>query len=551
MRRPKFPKMPFPIHADELEEDSLSRIEELSSELNIVFEPDSCEDIIYYLSNLYETEKNGKQRKRILGEIETLAKTAYGHLSHARLNAAMAGERTTRFPSSVLHDRSTMPSISSHETKQAMSAARKLLQESLGFWRVIENHFSQKPIVSLITSLLDGTCDEKITGRVLETILKLPQGISQEDLRRQIELELLSIAFKSDAMRSSQPTTVYDLICSAKSGTNFQLQAYAFIKKFASSDYVESGFLCEVNFSQFNKTDMEDIARLSLLFSLATNQDSWCSALTSIFRLPHKQAEAVVSDLACFARGESPSNVVNSMVHGGKDSVLRLDVSIDSEVHTLFFRFGDARSHALGYDLLSMVGLPVPAGYEFSDSLCFLEKKVDGKDYQSTPSIPKSTANSLGRLVAACFVFGIPDPNPTNFIVRGKGDVVKIDAESAPNGWNYYSEKFLGGLSTSRPNDSLAFARLLNLKSGISNEIRRGFLEEIAILKKHFSNPKSIDELCDYVATNYLGAYIYRSSGFGISQETITRLSSRLVAILSLSPENVLQRAESGVDLKT
>ncbi|MFH1520306.1 MAG: hypothetical protein ABID61_01545 [Candidatus Micrarchaeota archaeon] len=76
MPKSQFPKIPFIINANELEEDSLSKIESLSSELNILFEPDDCKDIIYHLSKLYEVEKQGKQRKKILGEIETLANLA-------------------------------------------------------------------------------------------------------------------------------------------------------------------------------------------------------------------------------------------------------------------------------------------------------------------------------------------------------------------------------------------------------------------------------------------------------------------------------------------
>jgi hypothetical protein len=268
--------------------------------------------------------------------------------------------------------------------------------------------------------------------------------------------------------------------------------------------------------------------------------------LKTLLGVPEERAAAVVDDIVRYCRGERHSILQSAKTLGGEGTVVRLDFG---NGQVLFFRFGDARSHALGYELLRRHGFPTPESRELHASMCNLEKEVDGIAYGAAHNVSRKTARSLGRLLSACFIFGIPDPNETNFMLRGD-EAVKIDAESTPSGWNYYSGTFLGGAAKERPNDSYGFGRLLRLQPGTEREIRAGFVEGMGGLARMFKNPRKIESLCEFVDREYFGAYLYRSAGEGLDEKVLARLRKRLEALGRYNPEELLEKAERGQEVR-
>ncbi len=499
---------------------------------------------LHFLYRLYRAEEAKERRSRkALKKAEDLI-LRLSSLHHAVVQDRLersGRERSTRsFRTLHLIEENTVRTR--HETEQAQGHLRKILAQSLGTWMDVERHFAKRPMVEAIESLVRASNpDTEFMGRLVDEYFKLPSGISEEDMRRKIDLWLVSerMGAISPWVLPAQIQTAYDLIRQSKVHEQ-KLEAYLLIRRSGEG-------LASVDLTMLDGVRLAGMnpSRSCMLMSLAIERPEWIKSVKRLLDVPWDRAQEIVDDIVRYCREEKQSALQSAKTLGGKSTVVRLDFGDEG---VLFFRFGDARSHALGYELLRRYGFPVPQSSELHPSMCNLERKEDGVAYGDAHGISRKAAHSLGRLLAACFIFGIPDPNETNFLIR-RDEAVKIDAESAPNGWNEYSGTFIGGADRSKPNDSYGFVRLLRLHPDISKDISRGFVEGIHSLRQSFDNKGEIDALCHFVREEYSGAHMYRAS-VGLDEDTIERLRKRLKALLIYTPEDLYEKARRGLQVR-
>jgi len=524
----------------DIDDSLLSEVLQLSREVDYEGERTELGDMLAYLDRLRRTEEKNQARAEVLQRIGA-AVQAVESTANALAYRRLQLEKTHKRREAPPRAEALLEYSSKHEDRQSVAVLKRLLAPSLEFYRDIERHFHDKKMTKAIESVLDGSCGELELARLVKKFMAVPGGASEEENRRAVELALLS-AHLGRNMGDALPSTFIRLYDFMRRNTNHneKLAVYIVLGQYAEADEkLEEGLLEGVNFAKL------PAERFCLLLSVASQYEDWKNGVRRLLGRSEGEAAAAVADIIRYCRGEPTSILKRTERLGGEGTVLRLDFEGN---RTLFFRFGDARSHALGYSLLRRYGLPTPESFELHDSMCNIETLVEGTEYKKAQNISRKAAQSLGRLLAACFVFGIPDPNETNFMLRGE-EAVKIDAESAPYGWNYYSGEFIGGVSKDRPNDSYSFANLLRLH-GAGKEIRAGFLSAIAELRAIFRNPKEIEALSSYVENNYWGAHIYRTAGTGLDENVLARLRTRLAVLSKYPPDELLRMAERGQEVR-
>jgi hypothetical protein len=538
------PKRPsLKLGVEDMDESLLSELIDLSHKVGWVGEQTELGDVIQHMDMLRSMAMQKRMDKGTLQRIDAASEDVQSMamaLAYERLRqdaARPVARRKMHQPEAGMVESIR---LSRHEREVETAALKKMLSGPLGFWRDVERHFPDKRMSKMIQSYIDGTCDERVSEAITDKYLSLPSGVSEKESQQVMERWLIMnhIGDTPGLQFPAYAVKVYGFMRSAKSHAQ-KLAAYIVLRETMDNDErLVPRIIGDADLSKM------DVHRSCMLLSIASDHGEWVKGVGKL--LGAGKAGALMEDLISYCKDEPCKLLKGARTLGGEGSVVRLDFGGDDVV---LFRFGDARSHALGYKLLGRYGFPAPEYHELHASMCSLELLEDGKTYGDSAVVSRKAANELGRILAACFVFGIPDPNETNFIVQGD-KVVRIDADSAPYGWNYYADSFIAGADMRKPNDSYAFSRLLSMKRGTSESISKGFTDGLDSLRQALSAPGEIDKLCAMVKQEYSDAYIYRTSGEGLDEKVLARLRRRLESLLKSSSSDLLKKAERGQEVR-